>query len=104
MRPEISSLIRNAIYPRLVDGERVLAYPDVAGMGSNLFFMDHKQPEDSKDQYGMQSFTNSFEVKMVEALAQYLIRNGYDKPGDIAILTPYLGQLSRLRDHLRNKF
>ncbi|CAO3565268.1 unnamed protein product [Mortierella alpina] len=104
MRPEISSLIRNAIYPRLVDGEKVLAYPDVAGMGSNLFFMDHTHPEDSKDQYGMQSFTNSFEVKMVEALAQYLIRNGYDKPGDIAILTPYLGQLSRLRDHLRNKF
>ncbi|KAF9966742.1 hypothetical protein BGZ70_001435 [Mortierella alpina] len=104
MRPEISSLIRNAIYPRLVDGEKVLAYPDVVGMGSNLFFMDHTHSEDSKDQYGMQSFTNSFEVKMVEALAQYLIRNGYDKPGDIAILTPYLGQLSRLRDHLRNKF
>ncbi|KAF9982115.1 hypothetical protein BGZ75_006502 [Mortierella antarctica] len=104
MRPEISSLIRNTLYPRLVDGGQVHAYPNVAGMDSNLFFMDHTHPEDSKDQYGMQSFTNSFEVKMVEALAQYLIRNGYDKPGDIAILTPYLGQLSRLRDHLRSKF
>ncbi|KAF9281867.1 hypothetical protein BGZ68_006340 [Mortierella alpina] len=104
MRPEISSLIRNTLYPKLVDGERVLAYPNIAGMGSNLFFMDHTHPEDSKDQYGMQSFTNSFEVKMVEALAQYLIRNGYNQPGDIAILTPYLGQLSRLRDHLRTKF
>ncbi|KAG0209060.1 hypothetical protein BGX28_000160 [Mortierella sp. GBA30] len=104
MRPEISSLIRNTLYPRLEDGETVLSYPNVIGMGANLFFMDHAHPEDSKDQYGMQSYANSFEVKMVEALAQYLIRNGYDQVGDIAILTPYLGQLSRLRDHLRTRF
>ncbi|KAF8943029.1 hypothetical protein BGZ47_005904, partial [Haplosporangium gracile] len=104
MRPEISSLIRNTLYPDLEDGERVLTYPDVAGMGANLYFMDHAHPEDAKDQYGMQSFANTFEVKMVEALAHYLIKNGYDQPGDIAVLTPYLGQLSKLRDHLRKSF
>ncbi|KAG0297679.1 hypothetical protein BGZ96_005343 [Linnemannia gamsii] len=81
MRPEISSLIRNTLYPDLEDGEK-----------------------DSKDQFGMQSFANTFEVKMVEALAHYLIKNGYDRPGDITILTPYLGQLSKLRDHLRKSF
>ncbi|KAG0357837.1 hypothetical protein BGZ54_000164, partial [Gamsiella multidivaricata] len=104
MRPEISSLIRNTLYPDLADGERVFAYPDVSGMGANLYFMDHAHAEDSKDQYGAQSFANSFEVRMVGALAQYLIKNGYDKPGDIAVLTPYLGQLSKLRDHLRKSF
>ncbi|KAF9155352.1 hypothetical protein BG015_010198 [Linnemannia schmuckeri] len=104
MRPEISSLIRNTLYPELEDGEKVLTYPDVAGMGANLYFMDHAHPEDAKDQYGMQSFANTFEVKMVEALAHYLIKNGYDQPGDIAVLTPYLGQLSKLRDHLRKSF
>lgn len=104
MRPEISSLIRNTLYPELEDGEKVLDYPDVAGMGANLYFMDHAHPEDAKDQYGMQSYANTFEVKMVEALAYYLIKNGYDKPNDITVLTPYLGQLSKLRDHLRKSF
>ncbi|KAF9919050.1 hypothetical protein BX616_002398 [Lobosporangium transversale] len=104
MRPEISSLIRNTLYPHLVDGERVFQYPPVNGLGANLFFMDHQHAEDSKDEYGMQSFANSFEVNMIEALAKYLIKNGYDKPGDIAVLTPYLGQLSKLRDKLRQSF
>ncbi|KAK5808427.1 hypothetical protein F5H01DRAFT_352070 [Linnemannia elongata] len=104
MRPEISSLIRNTLYPELEDGGKVLDYPDVAGMGANLYFMDHAHPEDAKDQYGMQSYANTFEVKMVEALAYYLIKNGYDKPNDITVLTPYLGQLSKLRDHLRKSF
>ncbi|KAF9358200.1 hypothetical protein BGX26_002267 [Mortierella sp. AD094] len=104
MRPEISDLIRKTLYPDLVDGANVRAYPPLTGMGANLFFMDHKHPEDSKDQYGMQSYANTFEVKMVEALVQYLIKNGYDQPGDIAVLTPYLGQLSKLRDCLRESF
>ncbi|KAG0248234.1 hypothetical protein BG011_000303, partial [Mortierella polycephala] len=104
MRPEISNLIRTALYPNLVDGDTVLAYPHVAGMGESLYFMDHAHPEDMKDQYGMQSYSNTFEVNMVEALAHYLIKNGYDKPGDIAILTPYLGQLSKMRDCLKNSF
>ncbi|KAG0302743.1 hypothetical protein BGZ98_007268 [Dissophora globulifera] len=104
MRPEISSIIRNALYPDLEDGDKVFLYPPVSGMGKNLYMMDHTHPEDSKDEYGAQSHSNSFEVRMVEALAHYLIKNGYDKPGDIAVLTPYLGQLSKLRDRLRNSF
>ncbi|KAG0380217.1 hypothetical protein BGX24_009554 [Mortierella sp. AD032] len=104
MRPEISSLIRNTLYSDLEDGGNALNYPDVGGMGANLYFMDHAHPEDAKDQYGMQSYANTFEVKMVEALAHYLIKNGYDQPGDIAVLTPYLGQLSKLREHLKKSF
>ncbi|KAF9203483.1 hypothetical protein BGZ49_006383 [Haplosporangium sp. Z 27] len=104
MRPSISNLIRKTLYHDLADGPNVLSYPPLSGMGANLFFMDHKHPEDSKDQYGLQSYANTFEVNMVEALVQYLIKNGYDQPGDIAVLTPYLGQLSKLRDRLRESF
>ncbi|KAF8951398.1 hypothetical protein BGZ52_012085, partial [Haplosporangium bisporale] len=102
MRPCISNLIRGPLYPDLVDGGGVREYPPVCGMGKDLYFMNHAHPEDAKDAYGMQSFSNRFEVQMAKALATYLIKNGYDQPGDIAILTPYLGQLSKLRDALKN--
>lgn len=104
MRPCISNLIRRPLYPDLIDGNNVHDYPPVCGMGSDLYFMHHDHPEDSKDMYGMQSYSSSFEVSMAEALAAYLIKNGYDQPGDIAILTPYLGQLSKLRDALKSSF
>ncbi|RUS32759.1 P-loop containing nucleoside triphosphate hydrolase protein [Jimgerdemannia flammicorona] len=104
MRPEIANLIRNTLYPDLVDGGSALTHPPVGGMKKNLYFMDHNHPEDSKDQFGMQSYSNTFEVRMIEALVKYLIRNGYNKHGDIAVLTPYLGQLAKLRKVLMNSF
>ncbi|RUS16781.1 LOW QUALITY PROTEIN: hypothetical protein BC937DRAFT_90815 [Endogone sp. FLAS-F59071] len=104
MRPEIADLVRHTLYPKLDDGGAALKYPPVGGMKMDLFFMSHTQPEDKKDQLGMQSFSNSFEVNMVEALVQYLIRNGYNQRGDIAILTPYLGQLVKLRDRMKKSF
>jgi hypothetical protein len=100
MRPEVSSLIRiPSLYPYLEDGDNV-HYDDVRGMSENLYFMDHSNPVDSKDQFGPQSFSNTFEVRMVGALVEYLMNNGYDRPGDIAVLTPYLGQHTRLQANL----
>ncbi|KAF9139293.1 hypothetical protein BGX30_008146 [Mortierella sp. GBA39] len=98
MRSEICNLVR-PLYPYLVDGEQVLTYPDVSGMATNVFFMDHRHPEDSRDQYGIQSYANTFEAEMVKALVSHLIKNGYQQ-SSITVLTPYLGQLSRLRDTL----
>ena len=98
MRPEICDLVRH-LYPYLVDGKQVLKYPDVSGMATNVFFMDHRNPEDSRDQYGIQSYANTFEAEMVKALVLHLIRNGYQQ-SSITVLTPYLGQLARLRDTL----
>ncbi|KAF9159201.1 hypothetical protein DFQ26_006819 [Actinomortierella ambigua] len=103
MRPEICNLVRHTLYPSLQDGERVLDYPNVFGMATNLFFMDHRHPEDSRDQYGIQSYANTFEAEMVKGLVQHLFKNGYEQ-SNIAVLTPYLGQLSRLRDKLKNLF
>ncbi|KAG0086969.1 hypothetical protein BGZ92_007708 [Podila epicladia] len=59
---------------------------------------DHKQLRPQIETYHL------FEVEMAKALASYLIKNGYDQPGDIAVLTPYLGQLSKLRDALKSSF
>ncbi|KEP48218.1 NFX1-type zinc finger protein [Rhizoctonia solani 123E] len=45
MRPEISSLIRNTLYPNLKDNDRVLSYPNVRGMYKNMFFVSHTRKE-----------------------------------------------------------
>ncbi|KAF9309324.1 hypothetical protein BG003_009881, partial [Podila horticola] len=102
MRPSISNLIRGNLYPELEDGDNVRHFPPICGMGESLFFMHHNHSEDAKDASGMQSYSSTFEVNMAKALVTYLIKNGYDQPGDIAIITPYLGQLSKLRDALKD--
>jgi len=99
MRPEISSLIRTSVYPGLLDHESVKTYPDVLGMSKNLYFLDHNKPEDAQNADGQKSKRNRFEVAMVQQLAAYLLRQGY-QPGDITILTPYVGQLLLLRNEL----
>jgi hypothetical protein len=99
MRPIISSLIRTTLYPNLRDHECVLNYPPLLGMNQPLWFFDHNHLEASESQ-GLSSFTNPFEVDMVVSLTRYLIRQGYTKRDDIAILTPYLGQLLSLRKRL----
>ncbi|KAF9911845.1 hypothetical protein EC991_002148 [Linnemannia zychae] len=104
MGSEISSLIRNVLYPTLEDDFSVSQYPDISGMCSNLFFMNHNHLEDKGDPFGAQSFFNTFEVEMVEALALHLANSGYDQPGDIVILSPYLGQLAKIHDHLQERF
>ncbi|KAG0278676.1 hypothetical protein BGZ95_003404 [Linnemannia exigua] len=103
MRSDIWNLIKNTLYPTLKDDGSVSQYPDVIGVESNVFFMDHSHPED-KDVFGPQSFSNNFEVEMVEALALHFIKNGYNQPGDIVVLTPYLAQMAKLRNHLQRQF
>jgi hypothetical protein len=41
---------------------------------------------------------------MIGALAVHLTQNGYNQPGDIVILTPYLGQLNKIFNHLYSRF
>ncbi|PVH91821.1 hypothetical protein DM02DRAFT_635863 [Periconia macrospinosa] len=48
----------------------------------------------------MQSKTNIGEAKMVTALVRHLCRQGKYKPGEIAVLTPYMGQLKMLKGML----
>ena len=104
MRPEISRLIRR-VYPDLEDHDSVGDLPDVVGMGKNLFWLDHNHPEDDGgDGTRVRSHSNKWETDMATALVRHLVRQGIYKPEDIALLTPYTGQLQKLRATLRRDF
>ncbi|KAF9238218.1 P-loop containing nucleoside triphosphate hydrolase protein [Melanogaster broomeanus] len=108
MRPEISALVRELIYPELTDAPRTQNRDNIRGIQSNVVFMDHSHREgdegrisDRGDAGSSSSKQNHFEVNMVMNIIRYLIQQGYGGE-DMVILTPYLGQLSSLRDALKN--
>lgn len=88
MRPEISRLIRPAIYPRLEDHESVLEFPPVRGVDHPLYFLHHTRKEKAA---GDSSKENVHEVRFLVRLARHLILNGYE-PEEVTILAAYLGQ------------
>jgi hypothetical protein len=101
MHPSISTLIRSTLYPHLQDSPEVAKYPEVSGMRRRLFWLDHREAEDSeKDRSDSTSHTNRYEVDMVFALVRHLVRQGVYRPADVAVITPYLGQLRKLRRSL----
>jgi hypothetical protein len=106
MRPEVSTLIRQTIYPRLVDHPSTLVLPAVVGMRKNVFWLDHRSFEDEKgsEDHHTKSKSSPWEVKMVHALVRHVVRQGVYKSSDIAVLTPYTGQLQKLRTAMRNDF
>ncbi|OQD82499.1 hypothetical protein PENANT_c021G07043 [Penicillium antarcticum] len=104
MRPEISRLI-GSVYPKLEDHESVLNLPNVVGMQNNIFWLDHRRNEDARDDGSrVKSHSNQWEVDMATALVRHLVRQGEYKPEDIALLTPYTGQLRNLRASLSKYF
>ncbi|KAF3061545.1 NFX1-type zinc finger-containing protein 1 [Daldinia childiae] len=106
MHPSVSELIRSTLYPRLEDGGPVAQYPEIYGMKKRLFWMHHESPEDREVQPDPMttSRTNTFEVEMTIALVQHLVRQGSYGSDDIAVITPYLGQLNRLRREMAKLF
>lgn len=107
MHPSIAQLVRSTLYPALVDHASVSAYPDIEGMRKRLFWLDHDQKEDSPSHYdSIKSFSksNGFEVEMVAATVSHLVRQGTHDTRDIVILTPYLGQLRKIKQRLRSSF
>lgn len=104
MRPEVSQLIRG-VYPKLIDHESVLDAPDVVGMLDNVFWLDHSHPQDvGGDGTRVKSHSNRWETSMATALIRHLVRQGKYKAEDIALLTPYMGQLQQLRTALSRDF
>ena len=95
MHPSISRLIRRTLYPALKDADNVEHYPEVVGMRKRLFWLDHSNHEAQTEQ--STSKWNQFEIVLTTALARHVINLGVYQPDDIAVLTPYLGQLQRLR-------
>ncbi|PVH68320.1 P-loop containing nucleoside triphosphate hydrolase protein [Cadophora sp. DSE1049] len=105
MRPEISALIRETIYPGLVDHEITKGLPDVVGMRRNVFWLDHNNVEEGAIQdMHQKSHSNLWEVEFTYALVRHIVRQGAYKSSEIAVLTPYTGQLQKLRSKMRNEF
>ncbi|WVF69005.1 hypothetical protein IAT40_003779 [Kwoniella sp. CBS 6097] len=101
MRPEISNLIRNHLYPSLVDHESVQNLPALKGLSRNVVFFDHDHAQDRQNT-DSSSKTNSFEAEMVCDLVVHFLNQGY-QAGDIAVLTPYLGQVKVLKQALQQR-
>lgn len=106
MHPSIAELFRSTLYPRLDDGGGVSLYPEVVGMRKRLFWLHHEHLEAgaSSQDPNSTSHSNSFEIDMTVALVSHLVRQGEYGPDDIAVLTPYLGQLLRLRRRMETMF
>lgn len=99
MHPSIAEMVRSTLYPSLEDAENVKSYPPVVGMRHRLYWMRHERLESGVGAHDPQdtSRSNDFEVEMTAALVSHLVRQGHYSPEDIAVLTPYLGQLQKLR-------
>jgi hypothetical protein len=84
----------------------VLIYPEVVGMRKRLFWLDHRVPEGnaSGEEAMATSHWNDHEIQLTVALVNHLLRQGTYQSGDIAVLTPYLGQLHRMRRKLSESF
>jgi hypothetical protein len=106
MHPSISELIRQTLYPTLLDSPVVTKYPEVVGMRRRLYWLDHRHPEAQKnaDDVDPTSHSNPFEIEMTRALVNHLVAQGCYRSQDIAVLTPYLGQLHLLRKELGKSF
>ncbi|KFY58166.1 hypothetical protein V496_06233 [Pseudogymnoascus sp. VKM F-4515 (FW-2607)] len=105
MHPSISELVRVPLYPDLQDHPSVSDYPEVDGMRHRLYWLNHQENEDPRsDQTVSLSRTNTFEVEMVASLVSHLVRQGTYGREDIAVITPYLGQLQKLKKRLADSF
>jgi hypothetical protein len=99
MTPEISQYVRHMTYPELVDDDSVFDRLDIRGVSSNVAFINHNLFETLGDETTLiqsNSYTNAHEVSMVVGMIKYLLQQGYECK-DIVVLTPYLGQLARIR-------
>ena len=105
MCPEISSLVKELAYPHLVDAPHTLQREPLRGLRNRVVWLDHRQSElvsdiaDRRDEGVSVSKQNTFEAAMVLKVVRYLAQQGYGT-GDQVVLTPYLGQLTLLRNEL----
>lgn len=106
MPPELSAIVRHLTYPDLEDAPETLQRESLHGLQNRIIFFNHEHPEEEqagllerRDEGAKASKRNEFEAKMVLSTVRYLAQQGYgtDK---IVVLTPYLGQLSLLKDKL----
>lgn len=94
MHPDIANLTR-LTYPFLKDHESTRDRAPVYGLVKRMYWWDHRVPElQACDD--LKSQVNPHEVEMVAGLVEYLLSGGNYAQGEIAVLTPYSGQLAEL--------
>ncbi|KAG1870831.1 P-loop containing nucleoside triphosphate hydrolase protein [Suillus subluteus] len=100
-------LFAKLTYPELTDAASTRGRDDIRGIQDNIIFVNHAHPEDNEgrvsDRSDLGSTTskqNSYEAGMVLKIVRYLAQQGYGTD-NIVVLTPYLGQLSKLREYLK---
>ncbi|KAI9890954.1 MAG: hypothetical protein M1814_003455 [Vezdaea aestivalis] len=99
MHPDIANISRVTLYPNLLDHESTKHHPRVHGMRNRMYWFDHQQLEDtlsSSNGYS-KSASNAAEVELTARLVQYLVEQNSYKFGNIAVLTPYNGQVAALK-------
>lgn len=106
MRPNISKFVRSLTYPELEDAPKTCDRLPLRGIQNNVIFVSHDKPElnaaqiaDRRDEGAKSSKENQYEVDMVIKCVRYLGQQGYGTD-QIVVLTPYLGQLYRLKSTL----
>ena len=97
MRPEIAQLVHPHIYSTLINHESVLEYENITGASKNMFFIQHEFPEETDE--NLVSHSNLLEANFIPALCRYFLQQGYE-PSQITIITPYTGQLLRMRKNM----
>lgn len=98
MRPEISQLL-HTIYPDLQDHSSVKSYEDIKGLKTNIYFIQHNNPERTNAE--SISYSNPHEAYFIVELCKYLLKQGYNK-SQITVLTTYTTQLFMLKDLMKN--
>lgn len=104
--PDISQFARLLAYPELKDGPKTHYHKPIRGLQKRVVFVHHEHPEeqlnnvsDRRDPTSKASKKNAYEAEMVLKTVKYLSQQGY-KSEDMVVLTPYMGQLSLLRQTL----
>ncbi|KAF4653045.1 hypothetical protein FOL46_009384, partial [Perkinsus olseni] len=72
MRPEASQLVKHFYVDGLIDHERVKKYDRVGGVATDVYFLDHRQSEQS---FEGTSKKNDYEARFAASLAFYLVRS-----------------------------
>jgi hypothetical protein len=104
--PDISQFSRLLAYEELKDVPKTLDREKIRGLKERVIFVNHEHPEeqldtiiDRRDPDTKASKKNLHEADMVLKIVKYLIQQGY-RSEKMVVLTPYMGQLSLLRDKL----
>ncbi|KAH8332520.1 hypothetical protein KR074_004730 [Drosophila pseudoananassae] len=97
MRPCIADLLIPTIYEELASSDSVKTYDDIRMMEKNLFFLNHKRPE---QQLSDKSFINPYEADSLLELTSFLIHKAKYARSDIVILSPYNAQVECIRKKL----